>query len=99
MLKIFSETIMNSINEDDYFIRLGGDEFLIIFSKSDFKKANFIWDKIKEKFKAINYEKRYPFKIEVAYGICEYNGEGLDDFISKADNLMYEKKRIMKNKE
>ncbi|UYP01170.1 diguanylate cyclase [Oceanotoga sp. DSM 15011] len=99
MLKKFSETIMNSINEDDYFIRLGGDEFLIIFSKSDFKKANFIWDKIKEKFREINYEKKYPFKIEVAYGICEYNGEGLDDFISKADNLMYEKKRIMKNKE
>jgi len=37
ILKRFSTLVMNNIRSDDYFIRLGGDEFCIITKSSDIK--------------------------------------------------------------
>ncbi len=83
--------------EDDYVIRMGGDEFVII-SKDDKKKLEHALVKLTR----INSEaaKDLDFEIQAAYGMAsksETPGEDAERVYRMADERMYQMKLKMKN--
>ncbi len=96
-------TISNAINKKiyphDIFMRVGGDEFILILKNTSAEEAEILWSKIEESFKVINEVEDRLYIISVSHGIIEYNFEDdshLDEILIQADAKMYENKKIMK---
>ncbi|BDU50811.1 sensor domain-containing diguanylate cyclase [Haliovirga abyssi] len=95
LIQTVAEAIISVKRDSDILCRIGGDEFLIIFDKCNVKQAEFIWDRIKEKFE--EYSKDLKFEVTASHGIVEYEENTvIDDFVKKADEKMYVEKE--KNK-
>ena len=93
------DVIKNEIREDDYVIRMGGDEFLIVFSNINSQIAETIWERINARYEEINVTEDKPFLISVSHGIVEYehvNRSRIDDLIKRADDKMYVEKKYLK---
>jgi len=85
----------------EHVIRFGGDEFIIIFSKSIKKDTahsklyNLREDMIKKKLKS----KDSSFKVSFSFGITEFNEDDtLNDVIELADKNMYDDKIEIKKR-
>lgn len=93
------DTIKNIIRDYDFVIRLGGDEFLIVFNGINAEIAENIWVRIVEAYEKINQEENRPYLISISHGIVEYNNKQkthLDNLIREADEKMYLEKRRIK---
>lgn len=91
--------IKKNIREVDFIIRLGGDEFLIIFVNSDIEQSEKIWSRINDEFTRINQEENRKYIISISHGIEEFkfnSNEYIDEIINSADSKMYKEKRIIK---
>lgn len=89
----------STIRESDYIVRMGGDEFLIVFIGSNKEAAEKIWKRILEGYERINKEEDRHYQVSVSHGIVEYEHRKyghLDEIIKIADDIMYEEKRIKK---
>ena len=95
------DTIRNTIREQDIIIRMGGDEFLAVFTKVDKAIAEVIWSRIRESFKGVNSMEDRQYIISASHGIVEINESqkniDLSVIVTQADDKMYvEKIRIKK---
>ncbi len=93
------DIIKNAIRDYDFVIRLGGDEFLIVFNGINEDTAETIWSRIVGDYEKINQEENRPYLISVSHGIVEYNNKQkseLDNLIREADEKMYLEKRMIK---
>jgi len=98
VLKEFSQLIMNSIRKEDSLIRLGGEEFVIFFSKANIQigiqSAETIRKKIQDQVhtaKALN--------ITASFGVVEHqNREDLESLVKRADELLYIAKQNGRNR-
>ena len=95
-----TKTIRAHIREDDFLIRMGGDEFLIVFPGMDDTRAEAAWSRITAEFEAINVTQQRKYLISVSHGIktldCTLN-QLLDNVLNQADMKMYEEKRRIKS--
>lgn len=95
VVKIIKETI----REQDFIIRLGGDEFLIVFNGIGTELAEKIWERILAGYEKINSEESRPYVISVSHGIVDYDNmkkTKVDDLINEADEKMYSEKEEIK---
>lgn len=93
------DQIKKNIRESDFIIRLGGDEFLIIFVGSDIVQSESIWNRIHDDFRKINEMENRKYIISASHGIEEFkfnSDEYIDEIINLADEKMYNEKRIIK---
>lgn len=91
--------IKRVIRDDDFIIRLGGDEFLIIFKNTNEDDAEKIWERILIEYNKINDNENRKYLVSASHGIAEYDNSGksfLDEFINLADERMYNEKRDIK---
>lgn len=92
--------IKNSIRDNDFVARMGGDEFIILFSGIDAELAQIVWSRIYMMFEKVNREEDRPYVISVSHGIAGYDSSmgaiTSEELIKSADSLMYEQKRRMK---
>jgi diguanylate cyclase (GGDEF)-like protein len=94
-----SQVIKETIREKDLLIRLGGDEFLIVFAGIGVDKAETVWSRIVHRYEQINELENRPYLISVSHGIVAYDNQQrtlMDDRISAADEKMYLEKQQMK---
>jgi diguanylate cyclase (GGDEF)-like protein len=87
------------IRQADFIIRLGGDEFLIVFVDVYEEQAEAIWERINNEYKKINDTEKRQYIISVSHGIEEikhYSDEYIDKSINAADEKMYNEKKIQK---
>lgn len=89
MLKRFSNLVIRNIREDDYFIRLGGDEFCIVTKRGDSKQV------INRIYNLSKNELNLGFSCGIV-NLSEY--EGFDKAYIKADEHLYENKRARRSK-
>lgn len=96
-----ADIIQSQIRGSDFLVRLGGDEFLIVFNGMDSEMAENIWQRIVNAYDEINKKEKRPYLISVSHGIEEYNNKQknhVDALIHAADEKMYiEKQRIKEN--
>ncbi|MBU5484736.1 diguanylate cyclase [Clostridium sp. MSJ-11] len=89
--------IKNQIREKDVFIRLGGDEFLLIFINTRYEEAEKIWLRIKKSIIKFNEENGYT--LSISHGIETFyknNFNSVNNFLNCADMKMYEDKKKFK---
>lgn len=91
--------IKNKLKEEDIFFRIGGDEFIIVFSKKNSCEAENIWNEIKKQFDVSNIQEEFPYNIMASHGLfyfCTGMDIDLEQMIEKADKMMYEEKQRLK---
>ncbi|ABR30714.1 diguanylate cyclase [Thermosipho melanesiensis] len=86
LLKKLSSIVKSTLNSSNLFIRMGGDEFLIILKNSTKKEAEQTIQKIHEEFK-----NSFEFKPTFSWGISTVKSS-IENSIRIADNLMYKMK-------
>jgi len=88
--------------KNDYVIRLGGDEFLLVLPDCTFFEAERIWRDISsaiDEFSHVGTE--VDFQLGVSHGVVEYvdgNYKSIDAMLDAADALMYVEKIASKRK-
>lgn len=99
LISTVADVIKEIIREQDFVMRLGGDEFLIVFNGIGVDIAESVWERIVKAYENINETEDRPYIISVSHGIIDYDNMqsyNIDDLISKADERMYEEKQIIK---
>jgi len=79
--------IKNHIRKNDFIIRLGGDEFLIILKDADEAIAKRIISRIRKEFK----NKIQNKKVDISFGILKYQADFQSSY-SQVDKIMYKMK-------
>lgn len=88
-----AESIRSVTGDSDYGYRVGGDEFILIMRGGDEKG---VLRKMQEWETALErIQKSVEFPISVSKGYACGTGENLENIIQKADEMMYENKRII----
>lgn len=92
--------LKNSIRKTDFVIRMGGDEFLIVFPQTTMKDANKVWYRILKMVEESN-EANEKYNLSLSYGFYEYGKEienklTINDLIRRADIEMYKIKSVKK---
>lgn len=96
------EIIKKEINENDIFMRLGGDEFLIGFVKTSYDEAEQVWQRIRNNEDSYNDKKIKVYELSMSHGIetlYNNNFDNMKDFIDCADIRMYKEKKKIKKEE
>lgn len=99
LIKTVSDVIKQMIRDQDFLVRLGGDEFLIVFNGIDIETAENIWERIVQKYDQINHNESRSYIISVSHGIVDFNNKQkthVDDLINAADEKMYIEKQLIK---
>jgi len=91
-----AETIRETIRATDIVGRYGGEEFMIIMPDTNIGAAKALLKRLQQNIKEINYE--INTKVNLSYGVSQYSGETLDDFIRNTDEKLYKAKQTGKNK-
>lgn len=98
-IRTLCSMIKNKLDEEDIFFRIGGDEFIIVFSKKNSCQAENIWNEIKKQFDKSNMQEEFPYKIMASHGLfyfCAGMDIDLEQIIERADKMMYEEKQRLK---
>lgn len=79
--------------------RIGGDEFLIVFAGKDIEgRTEEIVELVNQGIRSYNENSGKVYDIHASIGVCtnHVKNHTLDDFLKKADDLMYAKKYLNK---
>jgi|GEM_PF-4456419 len=94
-----TEIILSEIRETDLFMRLGGDEFLLVLTQTKYVDAQKIWERVLNQYSLVNQSTQFPFVLSVSHGLIsklQKEIKSIDEFINEADQLMYAEKRRIK---
>lgn len=92
-----TKILKESIRKTDFVIRMGGDEFLVVFPETSMKEANKVWGRILKSVEEINKDNE-KYNLSLSYGFYEYSKETekkltINELIKRADMEMYKVKR------
>lgn len=91
--------IKQEIRDDDFIIRMGGDEFLVVFIGIDQEVAENVWTRISHKYDWINEQEDRKYIISVSHGIVDVESleiSEVESLIKTADDKMYAEKKYIK---
>ena len=93
-----TQLIQKNIRESDFLFRIGGEEFILIYSHTKFPSSLLITEKIRnvieKNLKIIDNE-----TITVSIGLTEVENNDTEDLIyQRVDKLLYKSKNSGKNK-
>jgi len=99
LLKNFAKTLQKIVRNSDVVARIGGDEFIIVYTDIDQSNLNKFIEKTLLSIDN-NIDKRYKqLGVSVSIGISLFpnDGESLSILLKKADQAMYKVKKEKKN--
>lgn len=100
VLKITAQRLQSAVREGDYVVRLGGDEFFIVFTQFFVNDdSQYLQHKLKGLFaEPVNFDD-YSLKLSISVGISIYpvDGHSVDELLQIADERMYEDKSKSKS--
>lgn len=100
MIKTISDAMKKATRDGDIVMRLGGDEFLLIFPQCAVAQANAKMEAIRADLAQIEANESTPFALGISYGTVAYRQElfnSVEAFIAHADKLMYQQKPDITN--
>jgi len=96
VIRIIGKIIKNSLRENDYAGRVGGDEFLFFINDEKSKDIFKIIYRIKENLKIENENNNKDYNISFSYGILRYDSDlydDIDEYFNEIDKKMYKNKK------
>jgi len=87
--------VKSFIRESDKIYRYGGDEFFIIFNRTDINKTMEMMEKIRKKIEVTKFKYKddiLNFTISVGIG-CHHKGDSMNNFVGRVDKALYESKK------
>lgn len=97
-LKHISDIIKSNVRNSDAYIRLGGEEFVIILPRTLLDEAQILAERIREAVEQsdfIYHSEHIP--ISISLGVSQYEGEQVEAFIETADKALYSAKNNGRN--
>jgi len=104
LIKEFSKQLVDGVKSGDNVVsRYGGDEFVIIFRKTNKEEVLAACNKMREELSAKEFllpEVNKKIKITMSIGIAEYpaDGETWNTLFAKADEALYSSKQLGRNR-
>ncbi len=101
VLKKVSETVRNSIRQDDILARWGGEEFVVFFKYTYIRPAVIIAEKIRAAIEELVVSvPGNDIRVTVSVGVSHFKlvDSSPDECIERADDAMYQSKHTGKNK-
>lgn len=94
VLKFFADILMETLRENDFVFRFGGDEFIVIFENISTDRVLKIFSRIERVMQDFN---PFSFEISISYGVelvesLDNIYESIHSTIEKADKKMYRSK-------
>lgn len=97
VLTRISKTIKENIRELDIVGRYGGEEFIVILTETEMKIGYEIAENIRERIAKLNFKEK-GVTVTISGGIVEYSIENVAEMVKKADDKLYEAKRLGRNR-
>ncbi|MHB8544352.1 MAG: GGDEF domain-containing protein [Leptospirales bacterium] len=93
-----ADSVCRSIRKGDFFVRLGGEEFLLLLPGQSFNRAHSLAETLRQRIEQ-DVKRSDGTCVTVSIGLTQYRpGESLSELLHRADHLMYAAKRFGKNK-
>jgi diguanylate cyclase (GGDEF)-like protein len=97
VLKTIADIVRENTRKIDYFVRWGGEEFMILSSETNLDKAYALAERIRKVIESHEFENFG--EITVSLGVTEYKDADTENsFIKRADDAMYDAKRNGRNR-
>ncbi len=99
LLNIVAKRLQNSIREKDKAFRIGGDEFVVVIHGTHDKKFyEGVMARMRQNVarEVVLSDVTLNVSISAGYARCPEDGTKFEDVVKKADDAMYENKRLMK---
>lgn len=82
------------LNKSELLVRMGGDEFMILFINRKETNIDTYWTSVNNLFAYQNSLNIKKYSVDISYGVVKYNGvDSLEEHIKLADDLMYKYKK------
>ena len=95
VLKTLANIVDNNLRKDDFFARWGGEEFMILLPNTALKESVHVANKLCEAISSYHFSHG---GVTCSFGVVSLNrGEKLNSFIKRADNALYQAKKMGRN--
>lgn len=91
ILKIFADILKNECRHDEITSRIGGDEFVILFSKTDQKNIESIISRLNETISKVRIDHTI-LSVSMGFAIKQDPLDDLNDVFKRAEDAMYQHK-------
>jgi len=101
VLKTLAQTVKKIIRKNDYFIRYGGEEFLLILPYSEPKSTKKVAEKIRKEIEKLSLSidnKKLKFTVSMGISKLKPEDKTIMDAIKRADERLYRAKNRGKNR-
>jgi len=95
-----AQLLQQELRRSDYIYRYGGDEFVLVLLGSNIESSRKRAEQIREKCaKIVVNDEGNHLGVTMSFGIATYpvHGKNLEDIIMKADQALYDAKRLGRN--
>jgi len=97
VLKKVGQILEEESRDSDIVARWGGDEFIMLLTKTSAKQAVILIKRIQESFSHYVREEDLNSNLTLSFGVEEGQEESIKEIIDKADRQMYLRKKKKKN--
>ncbi|MEE1674801.1 sensor domain-containing diguanylate cyclase [Agarivorans aestuarii] len=94
-LQLFAEQMRSTFRESDLFARMGGDEFVVLFTDTNVADATDILQRFAKELTAAAKQHQLAYPLCFSYGLLEVDFKqfkSIDSALEQADQLMYQNK-------
>ncbi|MDF2925577.1 MAG: diguanylate cyclase [Paenibacillaceae bacterium] len=97
VLRGISRLLIENIRREDYVVRWGGDEFLLIANDADIASTRSIVDRLNGELATMSLSMNMPLSVSSGTAAFPEDATRLEDLIRIADQRMYHTKLMRKN--
>jgi len=100
-LKMTAAVLKKSFRDSDISARIGGDEFVVMAAGTALCGSDIVMGRLEHNIKEIIKEENPPFDFSLSFGFIQHNPQDntrIEDLLEKADELMYEQKKLKKSR-
>lgn len=105
LITIVVETVKRHIRQEDYIIRFGGDEFVVVFSDCDPDSTKAVMERVRDELSRVRLfdgQGHQPISYDISFSIgiadaMSHPDRSAVELVDLADKYMYEEKRLVKS--